>query len=871
LFALRARTQFVLVVIAAAVVAGCSGSSLGCSGMTPIPGGRYTGPKNDNAVNVRITGNGVSYINSNWQSLVDAFAPGGNLDVEIPCAKQEDVPAFGDLVISDQGNAGGSGKLDGVCDVRDQPAKVSATITAFKLLPQPSDKISAELTVNIDTGKIFVYSPQRISGFDCNAKCSLTYKNGVAGNSFAAVIRFTVDTKWDNLISFSVAEINGTQVCGSLGAPVPPSCLSTGDVSLNNEGGCLGWACDVIDWGPAKDLILKIASPLIQGQIRSALTSQTCQRCDNNLPACPQFPGASSSCLNSGDDKPCSGASCICKDLSTNKCVPRVLGVEGRVSVAPLLASFGVAGEANMDLSVALGSTVTIDQGISLGTRVGVQSVSVAGCVTPQPAPSIVTVPAPNFDGEATPGSNYHVGLGLSASFLNVAFHQAQQAGALCLQLGTTNVGLINTGLFKTFLPSLGRLATRDGKDAPMLVALRPGRAPLVTVGLGTFHPITKRPNKPLLTMSLPELSMDLYVQLDDRYARLFTITADVTMPMSLIFEGCDKVSPALGDLKMLVTNIKTSNSEMLAEDPKVLEDLIPAVIGLAEPALANLLKPFELPALGSFKMKVNETKGIGNIAGSEAYNHLGIYATLLPAGTACAVTAPLTTAMLKSSVMPKAAEMRLAGHPLPWPKAILDVKAMGKDGSPEFAYRVDDGMWSTFIPAPEGTLEISHPRFLLQGVHTLWVRSRVAEDQHGISAPVQVSFVVDFDAPSVSLAPDFSADRLMVTAHDVVTADSKLEYAYAVGTEAFSAFGPAREISLSAVDASGGVTVQVRDELGNVGEAVYRAPVVALRDQAKVGPVNGVGLPIAGCTSLGGLELLGLVALAALRRRRAS
>jgi len=371
--------------------------------------------------------------------------------------------------------------------------------------------------------------------------------------------------------------------------------------------------------------------------------------------------------------------------------------------------------------------------------------------------------------------------------------------------------------------------------------------------------------------MSLPELSMDLYVQLDDRYARLFTITADVTMPMSLIFEGCDKVSPALGDLKMLVTNIKTSNSEMLAEDPKVLEDLIPAVIGLAEPALANLLKPFELPALGSFKMKVNETKGIGNIAGSEAYNHLGIYATLLPAGTACAVTAPLTTAMLKSSVMPKAAEMRLAGHPLPWPKAILDVKAMGKDGSPEFAYRVDDGMWSTFIPATEGTLEISHPRFLLQGVHTLWVRSRVAEDQHGISAPVQVSFVVDFDAPSVSLAPDFSADRLMVTAHDVVTADSKLEYAYAVGTEAFSAFGPAREISLSAVDASGGVTVQVRDELGNVGEAVYRAPVVALRDQAKVGPVNGVGLPIAGCTSLGGLELLGLVALAALRRRRAS
>ncbi len=861
----RAQARFVFAVIATLVMFGCSSSTSGCSGMTPIPTGRYAGVKNDNAVNVRITGNGITYINSNWQSLVEAFAPGGHLDVSIPCTKLSGVPVIGDVYVADQGNASGSGKLDGQCDGQDLPAKVAVTITSFKLLPQAPDKISAEIAVNIDTGKIFAQNPHSL----CDLKCSLVYNNSPQGNAFATVIRFTVDTKWDKLLAFDIASIDGTDVCGASGAPPKPRCLDPDQINLSRESGFCGFACDAADWAPVKDFVLKFASPLIQKQIEAAAKSQSCQSCGAGKPGCPQLANAASTCVNSGDGAACSGTSCYCKDTATNICVPRLLGVEGRVSVAPLLASFGVAGDAAMDLSVALGSSATIDQGISLGTRVGVQAVTVAGCVTPQPSPSILTVPAPNFDGEATPGSMYHVGLGISSSFLNVAFHQAQQAGALCLQLGTANVGLINTGLFKTFLPSLGRLATRDGKDAPMMVALRPGRAPLVTVGLGTYDPVTKRPIKPLLTMSLPELSIDIYALIDDRYARLFTLTADVALPMSLIFEGCDKVSPALGDLKMLVTNIKTSNSELLAEDPKVLEDLIPAVIGLAEPALASLLQPFALPTLGSFKMKVNETKGIGNIAGSEAYNHLGIYATLLPSGATCAVSAPRTVVSLKETVMPKAAEMRLAGHALPWPKAILDVKALGKDGSPEFAYKIDDGMWSTFLVATDGLLEVSHPRFLLQGTHTIWVRSRVSEDQHGISAPEQISFVVDWDAPTVSLTADPSADRVMVTAHDVVTADTALQYAYAVGKGGFGAFGPAREVSLSAVEAQGGVTVQVRDELGNVGEATYRAPTVALRADSEGADSVSHTMPLAGCSSVGGLEVLGLLALAAIRRRR--
>jgi len=310
---------------------------------------------------------------------------------------------------------------------------------------------------------------------------------------------------------------------------------------------------------------------------------------------------------------------------------------------------------------------------------------------------------------------------------------------------------VLNTGLFKTFLPSLGNLATVDGKDAPMMIVMRPASAPTVAIGKGTFDPVTKKPIDPLITLSMPNVSIDFYAMLSDRYARLFTLTADIALPLSLIFEGCDSVTPAIGDLKMLITNIHTANSEILAEDPMVLTDLIPAVIGLAEPAVTSALKPFALPALGSFKLKVNEVKGLGAISGTANYNHLGIYATLLPLNGQCATGAPLTTVALKRSVIPDAKLMVATGKGLPWPQAVLDVHALGQNGTPEFAYRVDHGTWTTFLAAPNDELLVEHPAFLFQGLHHIEVRSRMAEDPHGISNPASVGFMVDWDPPSVS------------------------------------------------------------------------------------------------------------------------
>jgi hypothetical protein len=863
--------EFVGVTLGLSLALSCSGAGGACGGLGMLPTGRYVGPKTDNAINLRLSPAGINYLNSNWQELVKMFAPTGTLTVPIACMKQN-VPVLGDVTIADQGSATGSGKLDGDCTAADLPANVMVTITGFLLTPKAPDVLEGSVSISLDTGKIYARTETGNSAaclFLSKPECSVRYNTAAttpATNKVTASIKFAIDTKWDKWLSFEVlTPLRGTAVCGASGAPAKPECLDPADIDISGENTCGDILCGAADWAPLKNLLLGLISPVLQTQITKAVAAQSCEQCGTGKPACPQFPpGAASAC---------EAASSTCKDTATSKCVPRFLGVEGRMALGGLLGNFGVPADSMLDLSVAAGSSVSVDQGVNIGTRAGLSAVTVAPCVPPQAAPPMVAIPAPNLDMGADPTKGaYHAGVAISSQFLNLSFHQAHQSGALCIQMNSSTVGLLNSGLFKTFLPSLGKLATRDGKDAPMMIVLRPDKAPVVDIGLGTFDPVTKKPIEPLLLVKLPDVTVDFYAMIDERFARLFSLTADISLPISLIFNGCSSVTPAIGDLKMLIANIRTSNSEMLAEDPKVLADLIPAVIGLAEPAVASALKPFALPALGQFKLKVNEVKGIGNVSGTKLYNHLALYAEMKPLLAACAVSSPKTTASLKRSEIPGAEQMRATGKGLPIPRAVLDVHALGKTGTPEFAYRVGDGTWSTFFPAFNDELVVEHPVFLIQGLHTIEVRSRVAEDGHGISEAVRVGFMVDWEPPEVKLTADREHDLLTLSARDVISPVEKLEYAFQLGSGEFSEYGPARDIGLSAIESKGGVTVRVRDQVGNVGEAKWRALSSSIRPEEEITSAVPGGSQASGCsTALADVSLwsMGLLAIAALRRRR--
>lgn len=615
---------------------GCSGG--GCGGLAPLPQGHYSGPKTDNAVSVRLSGDGISWVNSNWPQFVEALAPGGKFSVQLPCSVQ-DVASIGEVLVADQGALGctdeACGQMDGRCDSKDVPAALDATISSFSVVPRSPDLLEAVVEVTLATDQIKIDTRNR-NHPGClmlsPVKCALEFNtslNDPPGNRFRAKVQFAIDTRWDKLLDVTIAEVSGTQICDSAGAPEKPECLDPKDLELKRQNSC-GNYCEVAGWNPLKVLVLKQLSPSLQVALRKALARVSCTSCEQT---------SSSSCPQSTDGA-ATQAVCrnlVCTDPSTGKCVPAPLGAQGRIPLGEAMASLGVPPDAFVDLSAAAGSAVAVDRGISFGSRVGMKEGSVASCVPPAAPPTIGAVDSPQFDLEAAPESQYHVGLALSSDFLNLALHSIHQAGGFCLNTGMEGIALLDTGLLKTFLPSLGRLATRDGSEAPMLIALRPQRPPTATVGLGTTDGETKKPLKPLLTLAFVDFAMDFYALLEDRFVRLFTLTADVSVPLGLIFEGCDKATPVVGDLKAIVSNIRSSNSEMLSEDPKALGDLIPVAIGLVEPAVAGGLASFGIPKVGPFKLKVTEAKGLGNVAGTDRYQHLGLYAQLLPADSGCA------------------------------------------------------------------------------------------------------------------------------------------------------------------------------------------------------------------------------------------
>lgn len=829
-----------LVLFAMAFFVACSGGAScgGCSCLQKIPGG-YVGRKLDNAVVARVTGDGFAFVSQNFTALLAQSGLSNPIAVPVPCTSV----SFGS-----NGHLCDQNRNDS-CDPGEQ---CNLSVNLLNLTIAPGDAagntglLRASARLQINTGDMWMRTcaATLFGACICRLSCAANFdsaRSGMPYDTFSADVDFTIDVLWGRILSFNVGNIGGI------------AALESGDLSVNTSGWCSAIACGVLDIGFIKSYILdQFVKPQLMSQVQRAMDDARCRKCDAAAP-CPA-------------GSACSGGKC----MAGAACVPLTMGMEGRMDLsqsgpmAGALDSYTVAGgtvasRANSFFSVGVmggAEPYTGDQ------PDGGPSRAPSPCVPEVPEPTGM-VPPPDF---SAVDAGYHVGVAIGTNYLNQLSWAAHQSGAMCLDVGTAQFGMLETGLLKTFLPSLGRLATVDGHDAPMIVAVRPKAPPEITIGAGTFDAGVAL--EPLIRVEFKDLNIDLYAMIAERYVRLFRITADVALPLSLLFEGCDKVTPAIGDVKQLITNIRTSGSELLAEDPTVLADLIPSLLTLAQGSLANGLGPTTLPTIGSFKLKVDAAQGVTPIAGTRNFEHLALFAQLMLSTSACAVVAPETVASLKRSEIPDAAALRATGHGLPLPVAVLDVLARNAQGEAEFDYRVDEGLWSTFVKAPSGELAIAHPAFLFQGVHRIEVRSRLVAEPHAVSMPVPVSFVVDYEPPEVHLTPDRQANRVFVTASDVVTPAAKLEYAYAVGDGPASAFGAPRDIDLAAVEAQGGVTVQVRDEAGHVGTASWRAATTGLRPATDAAPGSPAS-SVFGCGVTGGSGLLGLLGLALLARRR--
>lgn len=675
----------------------CTGpAACTCAGFTQEPQGTYTGPKQNVAASARLSAHGFETLNASTASILDLFAPGGDLIVPVSCSLQ-DVAIGGfsltKLAVGDTGDLGCTnetcGRMDGVCDARDLGQPVTLHLSSLSFTPKSTDLLEAKVTATVQTGALPISSVGNsliLCLSNNRAKFTVDLDTARAApptTDLLLDIRFQIDTRWDQLVALEVASVGNTQACS--GSTAPPNCIDPNDMQILNEGcGTLA----IASLGPVKSLLINQLASSLRTQISDALAGANCAACDATT-ACPSFNGATSTCdLDAG--------SCI--DDATHACVPGLLGVEGRAELGQLLAGAGAPPEAAMELAFGVGGDVSgTDTGLTLGLRGGAKEVTVASCVKPLPGVMPVALALPNFEADAP--APFDVGLSLSGQMLNELLFRAQQSGALCLELSQQTVAALQSDLLSTLLPSLKTVA---GGNVPMQVVIRPVNPPTATLGQGTFDNTGVILN-PLVRLQWPQVELDVYALIEERQTRVLTIAADLSLPIGVEPDGC-QVTPVLGSLANAVTNVQIKNVELLAEDTSTLEALVPTLLSLVEPQLAGGLGSFTLPAFNGFQLSVLDARGVGKIPNTNTYLHAGFYASLLDQ--------PCEPVMKRTERAQVAASKEGA--------AVLPAAA-GKS----YRYRIDSGMWAAGVANGAGELVVVHPRLRLGGPHQIEWRER--------------------------------------------------------------------------------------------------------------------------------------------------
>lgn len=828
-----------LIVLATWFFAACSGSNFSCAGMTPIPGGVYQGPRTNDPLQARISAKGFATLNAQQQALLGILAPGATMDIPVPCTPQSN-SVLGQFLIADQGSVGctmeSCGLMDGVCTAADVPAIIPVTFTNLQLAPSSPNALVATVDVQFSTGKLYVDSVNRshalcfLSGGG-PLKCGVDYMTtrvAPPDNQLVATIELTADSAFSQRIALNLTKVDGLAACGTSGALPSPQCTDRNDLIITPEiGGC----CPGSQSNFVKDLLLGFLADELRGRLQQAVEDQTCEPCPSGT--CPVEE-------DGGTPSSCDTARGICTSATLNRCAPRRAGIEGRLDPAALIT--GMQGEAQVDVTLMLAHRAAANTGLDLGSRGGAVAVTQSDCVPRVDVPTFAASSPVNFDAQNDGG--YELGLSVSRGYLDRLGYGLQQAGGLCATISTASFEQVNTGLLRPFLPSLGALL--GDQDAPMRLLLRPQTPPTFTPRAGTFDPATNDVVEPLLLVNFDDLNIEFHVLLEDRYVRLFTATLDAKLPVSLLPDGCGQVLPVIGNLDNVVSDVRFSDSEIVAEDlDAALGPLMPAVIAFAKPQLAGNLVAQSLPAVGPFKISLLEAKGV-NALGNGDFDHAALFTRLVPANECAPPPPPSFGAVVESVDVSEEPSIHVKLERAAWA-----------------AFRVDDDLWSTF-QWTDGALEIRHPALMLQGRHRVEVRVKAQLADASTLLPAMFA-TVDLQNPSVRLVRQNG--HVVTQAFDSVTPADELAFAYRAGNGEWMASAQ-RTFSEDELELAGALSVRVTDAAGRSSQATTRSPSTA--ERASIADETATAHEHrGGCAAMSGGPALLLALLLLLRQAR--
>ncbi len=606
--------------------------------------------------------------------------------------------------------------------------------------------------------------------------------------------------------------------------------------------------------------------------------------------------------------------------------LPDPLGLEGQFDVGSLLSEFSPGAEGILELRMTPGGYVNLlGNGMSLGVITGVNSdydpeTRGSGLVDPQygvrahsenhpKMPPLTTADLSVLNGgmplhttrqtytkavanelngvndsasldyrnpqSPLVGQTADLGLGISESFMDLLGFHLLNSGALCLEIGTSEVDMLTVGLFSIMVNSLGDLVDPEVGDAPMRLVIRPQTPMEFEIG----NPHDENNPTPLLDLYLQDFRIDVYAFSEGRYVRAFTMALDMHIGLNLMSEVIDEtvyLKPLIEDIDSQDVTVRIHNSELIGDPPAELETLFPSVLSMLMPMLTGALPDIALPELMGIKMADLEFRP------NDDQTMMLILASLATPSPVPPQPAPLlpvrTDARITSVYVPAPERMRASLLDRSVPRAEKDVPevriAVQADNIPaghpvQWQYRLNGGAWRGFRPGPE--LVIRDETFYFQGWHRIDVRGRVPGYPRSLErAPQSFDVLIDSVAPLQRAKVD--GGRLYFGGFDLVTARSELEFSYELEDGRFSTWARRGSLSLpyarALAEAHGGVLrVRARDEAGNVSEAEIGAELLAL--QPTMPKASGCGCATGGRDEAPVALVLGLLGLLGLGRQR--
>lgn len=873
------------VIVGVLFIASCSGGgcSSGCSqcGTTPLPGGFPKPQTSPNSATVRVTRPGMSFLQENLGMLAEkalgTSAPGGVASFPIPKSSQAGVATICTPA------APKSPQCEAQIDIGKAKLRINA-ITPNKV------KIDGLLPVRISDlpiNLIGIFNAAVVAGDGTQAPGGDLCSTAIRGKANFPFKEFPLNVELPLVTETRIPRNGYTKV--DVDKAIIDIGITKNDVEICDStcGGICQGALDFV-----KDFAFDQLIGGIKGQVKTALTGAFCTQPTPTVnPPCP---------TGSKPDNADLTKATKCVFDGTQECVPSLLGTDGRMDLGKALVSYSPGTQGGLDfvlasegdMNPAPGETTlpawtprkppvpaedNNNNGISLTLLGGALPQPKSTCVTPVDAIRPENIPIPKeMTGDTitpwpagTPGP--HLGFSLAGRYLDHALAAAYNSGLLCLGVGTEQVEQLSTGYLSILAPSITTL-TFQGRPSAAAISTRPGKPPKAKLGNGTDIK-----TDPLLTITMEKFAIDFYVWSQERFLRLFTYTADITVPVNLQTGKDAKnpnggILPVLGDIKL--ANASVTNADLLLDDPAGVGNGVTGLVGgIVGQFLGGGFSPIDLAsALSSFGLGMEIPPGGIRKLTSGTDDFLAVFANLTKATPTATEEVETKASLVEKIVDPSAMGLASAVRER-FPR--LRIRAEGitsrRDRETEQTWWVDNGPHAMWTTAKD--IVVDADAMLLQGRHTLYVSSRlVGEMATEDSTPVAIPFVVDTLAPDVDLTRD--GKSVKIRAADYVSGADSLLARTRIDGAAWSDWTKLAELDSLSAPEKATVEVEVKDEEGNIGRV--SSPLIRGKADSTLSTAgSGCNCDTAGASSssggagLGAAFALGLALLSVGARRR--